>query len=64
MLSFGSRRGKAGAGAMPLMVLAFLSAAGLMAWLRVKAAPVEVEVVEGVPIVEEKRLRSYEARHE
>ena len=35
------------------MVVAFLSAAGLMAWLRVKAAPVEVEVVEGVPIVEE-----------
>jgi hypothetical protein len=37
------------------MVLAFLSAAGLMAWLRVKAAPVEVEVVEGdgVGIVEE-----------
>ena len=35
------------------MVLAFLSAAGLMAWLRVKAVPVEVEVVEGTPVVEE-----------
>ena len=35
------------------MVVAFLSAAGLMAWLRVRAAPVEVEVVEGVPVVEE-----------
>ena len=48
MVSFGSRRGEAGARAMPLMVVAFLSAAGLMAWLRVKAAPVEVEVVEEV----------------
>ena len=38
---------------MPLMVVAFLSVAGLMAWLRVKAAPVEVEVVEEVSIVEE-----------
>ena len=48
MVSFGSRRGEAGARAMPLMVVAFLSAAGLMAWLRVKAAPVEVEVVEEI----------------
>jgi len=53
MVSFGSRRGEAGARAMPLMVVAFLSAAGLMAWLRVKAAPVEVEVVGEVPIVDE-----------
>ena len=53
MVSFGSRRGEAGARAMPLMVVAFLSAAGLMAWLRVKAAPVEVEVVEEAPIVDE-----------
>jgi hypothetical protein len=35
------------------MVVAFLSAAGLMAWLWVKAAPIEVEVVEGVPVVED-----------
>ncbi len=53
MVSFGSRRGAAGARAMPLMVVAFLSAAGLMFWLSVKAAPVGVEVVEGGPVVEE-----------
>ena len=53
MVSFGSRRGAAGAGAMPLMVLAFLSAGGFMAWLFVRAAPVEVEVVEGGAVVDE-----------
>ena len=53
MVSFGSRRGAAGAGAMPLMILAFVSVAGLMAWLAVKARPVEVEVVEGEAVVEE-----------
>ena len=53
MVSFGSRRGEAGAGAMPLMVAAFLSAAGLLYWLSVNAAPVGVEVVEGVPVVNE-----------
>ena len=53
MEAFGSRRGKAGAGAMPLMVLAFLSTGGLMAWLFVQAAPVEIEVVEGDSIVED-----------
>ncbi len=46
MEALGSRRGKAGAGAMPLMVLAFLSVGGLMAWLFVQAAPVEIEVVD------------------
>lgn len=53
MVSFGSRRGEAGAGALPLMILAFLSAGGLMAWLFVRAQPVEVEVVEGDAVVEE-----------
>ena len=53
MVSFGSRRGEAGAGALPLMIVAFLSAGGLMAWLFIRAAPVEVEVVEGDAVVEE-----------
>jgi hypothetical protein len=35
-----------------MMVVAFLSAAGLLYWLSIKAAPVEVEVVEGTPIVD------------
>jgi hypothetical protein len=47
MVSFGSRRGEAGALSVYLMAGAFLSAVGLMAWLWVRAAPVEVEVVEG-----------------
>jgi len=50
MASFGSRRGEAGALSLYLMVGAFLSAGALMAWLFVRAAPVEVEVVEGVAV--------------
>ena len=38
---------------MPLMVLAFLSVGGLMAWLFVQAAPVEIEVVEGNTLEED-----------
>ena len=53
MVSFGSRRGEAGALTVYLMAAAFLSVAGLMAWLYVRAAPVEVEVVEGDSVVEE-----------
>ena len=53
MVSFGSRRGAAGALSVYLMAGAFLSAAGLMAWLWVRAAPVEVEIVEGGPVMEE-----------
>ena len=52
MVSFGSRRGEAGALSVYLMAGAFLAAAGLMAWLFVQAAPVEVEVVEGGPVTE------------
>ena len=53
MVSFGSRRGEAGALSVYLMAGAFLSAAGLLAWLFVRAAPVEVEVVEGSSVIEE-----------
>ena len=53
MFSFGSRRGEAGALSVYLMAGAFLSVAGLMAWLFVRAAPVEVEVVEGGSGIEE-----------
>ena len=53
MVAFGSRRGEAGTLSVYLMAGAFLSVAGLMAWLFVRAAPVEVEVVEGGPDVEE-----------
>ena len=53
MVSFGSRRGEAGALSVYLMAGAFLSAAGLMAWLFVRAAPVEVEIVEGGPVMDE-----------
>ena len=35
------------------MVVAFLLAGGLMAWLRINAVPVEVEVLEGDAMVEE-----------
>ena len=52
MVSFGSRRGEAGALSVYLMAGAFLSVAGLMAWLWVRAAPIEVEVVEGGPVTE------------
>lgn len=47
MASFGTRRGEAGALSLYLMIGAFLSAGALLAWLSVRAAPVEVEVVEG-----------------
>ena len=50
MVAFGSRRGEAGALSVYLMAGAFLSAAGLMAWLFIRAAPVEVEIVEGGPV--------------
>jgi len=53
MVSFGSRTGAAGAGATPLMIMAFLTAAGFMYWLSVRAAPVEVGVVDGDAVVEE-----------
>ena len=53
MVSFESRRGAAGVLSVYLMAGAFLSAAGLMAWLWVRAAPVEVEIVEGAPVTEE-----------
>jgi hypothetical protein len=53
MASFGSRRGEAGALSLYLMAGAFLSAGALMAWLFVRAAPVEVEVVEGGEVREE-----------
>ena len=53
MVSFGSRRGEAGASSLYLMIGAFLSAAGFLAWLSVQARPVEIEVVEGGPIEED-----------
>lgn len=53
MASFGSRRGEAGALSLYLMIGAFLSAGALMAWLFVRAAPVEVEVVEGAGEVQQ-----------
>ena len=53
MVSLGSRRGEAGALSVYLMAGAFLSVAGLMAWLFVRAAPVEVEIVEGGPVMDE-----------
>ena len=49
MVSFGSRRGEAGSLAMYLMTGAFFAVAGLMYWLNIRAAPIEVEVVEGGP---------------
>ncbi len=53
MVSFRSRRGEAGAGTLPLMILAFVVAAGFFTWLYFQAAPVEVVVVEGDgPVVE------------
>ena len=52
MVSLGSRRGEAGALSVYLMAGAFLSVAGLMAWLFVRAAPVEVEIVEGGPVMD------------
>ncbi len=36
-----------------MMVVAFLSAGGFLFWLSVKAVPLEVEVVEGAPVVDE-----------
>ncbi len=56
MVSFGSRKGEAGALSVYLMAGAFLAAAGLMAWLFLQAAPVEVEVVEGGGEVEEEAV--------
>ena len=53
MVSFGSRRGEAGASSLYLMIGAFLSAAGFLAWLFVQAAPIQVEVVEGGAIEED-----------
>jgi hypothetical protein len=50
MASFGSRSGKAGGLTLYLMVGAFLSVGALMGWLFVRAAPVEVEVVEAVAV--------------
>ena len=50
MVSFGSRRGEAGSLSIYLMVGAFLVAGGFFAWLSVKAAPVDVAVVEEGPV--------------
>ena len=50
MVSFGSRKGEAGSLSIYLMVVAFLLVGGFFAWLSVKAAPVEVAVVEEGPI--------------
>ena len=50
MISFGSRRGEAGSLSIYLMVGAFLVAGGFFAWLSVKAAPVDVAVVEEGPV--------------
>jgi hypothetical protein len=52
MVSFGSRRGAADNLSVYLMAGAFFAVAGLMYWLNIRAAPVEVEVVEGGPIME------------
>ncbi len=49
MVSFGSRKGEAGSLSVYLMVVAFLLVGGFFAWLSVKAAPVEVAVVEEGP---------------
>ena len=46
MVSFGSRKGEAGAGALPLMILAFVVAGAFFTWLYFQAAPVDVEVLE------------------
>ena len=56
MVSFGSRRGAAGGSSLYLMVGAFLSVGGLMAWLFVRAAPVEVEVQEGEEAAQEEMV--------
>ena len=56
MISFGSRRGEAGARTLPLMILAFVVAGGFFTWLYFQAAPVEVLVVEG-PVDEEQVAR-------
>ena len=50
MVSFGSRKGEAGSLSVYLMVVAFLLVGGFFAWLSVRAAPVEVAVVEEGPI--------------
>ena len=48
MVSFGSGRREAGSLSVYLMAGAFVVAGGFFAWLAVQAAPVDVEVVEGV----------------
>ncbi len=53
MVWFGSRRGAAGGLSLYLMVGTFLSVGALLYWLSVRAAPVEVEVVEGEEAVRE-----------
>ena len=47
MVPFGFRKGEAGAGTVPLMILAFVVAGAFFTWLYFQASPVEVLVIEG-----------------